>query len=149
MKSVKALLITALALVVFLSVNVPARETGQYPFEKLNGVSFFDIANGAPGITELTANRALGPEYGSVSGSVTSYDGQPIRNALMVLAGGSPPAPQTAQTGNFGTYSFLYLLVGETYIIRVGAKRYRFAQSSIEIEVAGDITNVNFVANPQ
>lgn len=139
MKSVKALFITALALLVLLSVNVPARETGQYPFEKIpeitkSGLPFYSIANG--------------PEYGSVSGSVTSYDGLPIRNAMMVLSGGSPPAPQTAQTGNFGTYSFIYLTVGETYTIRVGAKRYRFAQSSVQIEAYGDIT-LNFVANPQ
>ena len=140
MKSVKALFITALALVVFLSVNAPARETGRYPFEKIpeitkSGLPFYSLANG--------------PEYGSVTGNVVTYDGQPIRNALMVLSGGAPPAPQTTQTGNFGTYSFIYLTVGETYIIRVGAKRYRFAQSSVQIEAYGDIIGVNFVANPQ
>jgi hypothetical protein len=91
----------------------------------------------------------LDPSPVSVSGNVTTAGGQPIRNATLTISGGNLPSPVTAQTGNFGTYSFTGLQAGESYIIRVDMKRYRFNQTpNVQVTPFADLSNVNFVANP-
>lgn len=91
----------------------------------------------------------LDPSPVSVSGNVTTAGGQPIRNASLTISGGNLPSPVTVQTGNFGTYSFTGLQAGETYIIRVDMKRYRFTQTpNVQVTPFTDLSNVNFVANP-
>lgn len=90
----------------------------------------------------------LDPGPVSISGSVTTSGGQPIRNATLTLTGGGLPAPVQAQTGNFGTYIFTGLQAGETYTIRVDAKRYRFGQTTQQVTPMNNVGNVNFVANP-
>ena len=103
----------------------------------------------ASGLIELTGDWGLGIAPVSVSGRVLNSGGTPIRNALLILTGGSLTAPRVFQTGNFGTYVFDDLPAGETYTLRIGAKRYRFSQLSWEITPQGNITNLDFVANPQ
>jgi hypothetical protein len=72
-----------------------------------------------------------------------------FRNAVLTLTGGSLTAPRVFQTGNFGAYVFDDLRAGETYTLRIGAKRYRFQQLSWEITPQGNVTNLDFMANPQ
>jgi hypothetical protein len=104
-------------------------------------------------ITDLTGDWGVGsssnPGPVSIGGTVTTSGGQPIRNATLTLTGGNLQAPITVQTGNFGTYSFTNLLAGETYTVRVDVKRYRFAQPAQIVMPNSNITNLNFVANPQ
>ena len=95
------------------------------------------------GRCEVTAANA------SISGRVTTANGNGIRNAAMILTGNSLPAPVVVQTGSFGTYSFNNLQVGETYVLQVGAKRYRFTNPTHVITLQGDIADMDFVANPQ
>jgi hypothetical protein len=103
----------------------------------------------ASGLTELLGDWGLGIAPVSVSGRVLTSGGAPIRNAILTLTGGSLTAPRVFQTGNFGSYVFDDLRGGETYTLRIGAKRYRFAQLSWEIIPLGNITNLDFTANPQ
>ena len=91
----------------------------------------------------------LDPGPVSISGSVTTAGGQPIRNAALTISGGNLPLPITVQTGNFGTYSFSNLQAGENYAVRVDVKRYRFAQPTQLVTPMGNVSNVNFAANPQ
>lgn len=105
-----------------------------------------------PGRTDFTGRWGVGtqlhPGPVSISGSVTTSGGQPIRNAALIISGGNLPAPVQTVTGNFGTYTFNNLEPGDTYFIRVDAKRYRFAQSTRQVTPLNNVSNVNFVANP-
>lgn len=91
----------------------------------------------------------LDPGPVSVSGTVTTSGGQPIANATLTISGGNLPAPVTTQTGSFGTYQFSNLLAGETYTVRVDAKRYRFTPATQQVTPFADVGNVNFTANQQ
>jgi protocatechuate 3,4-dioxygenase beta subunit len=104
-------------------------------------------------IDQLTGNWGLGaalaPTSVSISGSVTTSTGQPIRNATVTISGGGLPAPITTFTGNFGTYIFSGLQPNQTYLVQVSAKRYRFTLISQLVLADHDVANVNFTANPQ
>lgn len=109
---------------------------------------------GSPfGVTDLTgdwgAGSQLDPGPVSISGSVTQSGGQPIANATVTISGGNLPAPIQAQTGSFGLYQFSNLQAGETYTVRVDVKRYRFSVNTQQVTPLGNVSNVNFVANPQ
>jgi hypothetical protein len=105
------------------------------------------------GVTDLTgdwgAGSQLDPGPVSISGSVTQSGGQPIANALVTISGGNLPAPIQTQTGSFGLYQFIGLQAGETYNVRVDVKRFRFSVNNQPVTPLGNVSNVNFVANPQ
>jgi hypothetical protein len=105
------------------------------------------------GFTEFTGDWGIGEQLDpgpvSISGTVTTSGGQPIRNATLTISGGNLPSPVTVQTGNFGTYGFSNLQAGETYTVRVDVKRYRFAQPTQVVTPMNNVSNVNFIANPQ
>jgi hypothetical protein len=125
----------------------PVMIAGSVPLPNSNTVS------SPAGVTEFTGSWGIGgqldPGPVSISGSVTTAGGQPIRNAVLTISGGNLPAPVTVQTGNFGTYSFGSLQAGEAYTVRVDVKRYRFAQPTQLVTPMSNVSNVNFVANPQ
>lgn len=85
----------------------------------------------------------------SISGRVTTAGGNGIRNATVTISGNSLTTPVTVQTGAFGSYHFSNLAAGETYVVQVGAKRFRFAAPSRVIALQDSIADVDFVANPQ
>jgi hypothetical protein len=120
------------------------------PGSSVDGSS--DRALTPQGTTEFTGDWGIGEQLDpgpvSISGTVMTSGGQPIRNALLTLTGGNLPAPLTVQTGNFGTYSFTNLQAGETYTVRVDVKRYRFTPATQMVTPLGNVANVNFVANP-
>jgi hypothetical protein len=109
-------------------------------YVSVNGITDF---NGAWGIGENVAQIV------SISGSVLTSTGVGIRNALVTISGGNLPQPVTFQTGQFGLYVFEGLRSGETYNVHVSAKRFRFGITNQPVTPTGDVTNVNFVANPQ
>lgn len=84
----------------------------------------------------------------SVSGSIMTSDGMPIRNAEVVLTGGGLAQPIKVYTGNFGQYGFTNL-TGAAYRVSVSAKRFRFQTSNQIVELNNNAANVNFMANPQ
>ena len=104
-------------------------------------------------LTDLTGDWGIGAQLDpgpvSISGSVTQAGGQPIANATVTISGGNLPAPIVTQTGSFGLYQFSGLQAGETYNVRVDVKRYRFTVNVQPVTPLGNVTNVNFVANPQ
>jgi hypothetical protein len=104
-------------------------------------------------LTNLTGDWGIGEQLDpgpvSISGSVTQAGGQPIANAILTISGGNLPAPIVAQTGSFGLYQFSGLQAGETYNVRVDVKRYRFSVNNQQVTPLGNVSNVNFVANPQ
>lgn len=101
--------------------------------------------NGRYGVGEQ-----LDPGPLSVSGTVRTSGGMPIRNALVRVTGPGLGTPFIeGYTGNLGTYILEGLRVGETYTVQVGAKRYRFSPSSQAITPGGNATGIDFTANPQ
>lgn len=116
-----------------------------------NGGTPVQVPSGT--IDQLTGDWGLGerlaPTSVSISGSVTTSTGMPIRNALVTISSSSLPAPMEITTGNFGSYAFQDLPTGGTYTVHVSAKRYRFAQTSQVVTAYYDVANVNFAANPE
>jgi hypothetical protein len=113
-------------------------------FNQVQSASDIGILTGDWGIGEM-----VDPGPVSISGSVTQSGGQPIANATVTISGGNLPAPIRTQTGSFGLYQFSNLAAGETYTVRVDVKRYRFSVNTQPVTPLGNVTNVNFVANPQ
>ncbi len=83
----------------------------------------------------------------AVSGRVRTATGSGIRNAVLTLTAPNGSI-HTARSGSFGYYRFFNVPAGETYIIRLTAKRFAFAHSSIVISVLDEITGLDFTADP-
>ncbi len=83
------------------------------------------------------ANAAVG-----VAGRVTTPDGRGLRNAAVAIT--DPQGVQrTATTSSFGFYTFDNVRVGETYVIGVSSRLYRFASRNLVVN--DNLTNVDFV----
>ncbi|MEP6903246.1 MAG: carboxypeptidase-like regulatory domain-containing protein [Actinomycetota bacterium] len=83
----------------------------------------------------------------SISGSITTADGQGIRNARLVLVNSSGEMLY-AQTGTFGLYRFDDLPVGETHVLTINSNRFVFAQPSVILNLNEYLTDVNFTSEP-
>lgn len=79
----------------------------------------------------------------SISGRVSTSKGGGIANAFVSLTNINGES-RRAMTDKLGFYQFDDIEAGQTYIISVKAKGYRFSQSSQTITVQNDIDNVNF-----
>jgi subtilisin-like proprotein convertase family protein len=77
-----------------------------------------------------------------VSGKVFTPNGQALRSAIVTLTD-SQNNRRTATTGSFGTYLFDNIQVGETYVLSVSSKRYRFAP--LVVTFNGSQSDVDFV----
>ena len=84
----------------------------------------------------------------SVSGRVTTADGQGIRNAKVVVTGNSLTEPVVATTGSFGYFTFEGLRTEETYVVSVNSRRYMFSTPNRVIMLADNVADVDFVADP-
>lgn len=103
--------------------------------------------------TDLTGDwgvgEALDPGPVSISGTITTSAGIPLRFAQVRISGGNLPAPVDIITGNFGTYQFSGLQAGLEYTLQVGVKRYRFNPATRQVTPTDNVTGFDFVANPQ
>lgn len=79
----------------------------------------------------------------SIGGNVGTQNGNGIRNVIVTLidANGSS---RTTVTGSFGTYRFTDVEVGQTYILKVSARKYSFPNSSQVISVNDEPTGLDF-----
>lgn len=80
-----------------------------------------------------------------ISGRVTTFDGQGIRNATILLANGNN-LPRIARSSSFGYFTFEDLPVGEVYILSIRSKQYRFGLNSQVISLFDDAIDITFVA---
>lgn len=81
----------------------------------------------------------------NVSGRVTTPNGRGVASARVVITD-QLGNPRYAMTNPFGYYRFVSLPAGQNYVIGVRSKRYVF--TSRVINVSGDLTNVDFIAEP-
>lgn len=84
----------------------------------------------------------------SVGGRVLTSQGYGIRNARVTLTN-SNGATRTAITSGFGYYRFDEVAVGQTYVVAVRSKRYRFASDTQVLSVNDEITDLIFTALPE
>ncbi len=66
-------------------------------------------------------------------------------NAVVVLTDASSIS-RTSRTTRFGQYHFDEVATGETYILSVNSKRYRFATRVVS--VTEELTELNFTPEP-
>lgn len=85
----------------------------------------------------------------SISGRVMTADGLGIRNARIVITGNSLMEPRVATTGSFGWFTIDGLRTGETYVVTVNSQRYTFSTPSRVISLVDNVTDADFIANPQ
>lgn len=82
----------------------------------------------------------------SISGRVLSSEGRGITNARITVTGDSLPAPRVVFTGRSGAYVVNGLLVGETYIVTVGSRRFTFIPASRAITLVDNVIDLDFIA---
>jgi len=109
-----------------------------------NFSSIPDASDGADiGAFEVQAPTAA---LVSISGRISSANGQAIRNVVVTVSGGNLGSPRTVVTGTFGYYRFDGIVAGETYFIGVSAKRYTFATPTVAVNATDNLSELNFTA---
>ena len=78
----------------------------------------------------------------NIGGRVTTPSGLILRNAAVLLTD-SQNVKRAATTSSFGIYAFDNVVVGETYVISVGSKRFRFSPQILQFTASA--SNVDFV----
>jgi hypothetical protein len=82
----------------------------------------------------------------SIGGRVLTAAGNGIRNAEVVISGGTLAEPMRVQTGSFGYYHFDNLQTGQTYILTVNSRRYLFTTPTRVVSLTDNIADLDFVA---
>lgn len=82
----------------------------------------------------------------SVEGQVVTADGRGIRNARVTLLMADGTVRSTL-TSSFGYYRFEDIPAGQTLVLAVSAKRFRFANPTLVLNAVDSLANVDFVAN--
>jgi Carboxypeptidase regulatory-like domain len=101
---------------------------------------------GAPITVQVQAPGGLAAPTVSMSGRVTSSRGQGVYTARVTIADLNRSVVRTAMTNPFGYYRFENVPSGMTYTVRVNSKRYNFTPRTLDVN--GNLTNVDFVAQP-
>jgi alpha-tubulin suppressor-like RCC1 family protein len=84
----------------------------------------------------------------SISGRVLTPDGQGVRNAQVKLTGAGG-AIRFATTGTFGYFRFEEIEAGQTYMLEIISRRFTFANPVRVLSVADEVTDADFIAEPQ
>jgi len=142
--------------------NRPIGQTmfGTFGFTNSNGVWSLYTRDDGGAFTQLAVSGCLDGGWelqilpftaaaSSISGRVTTADGQGIRNAKVVVTGNSLSEPRVVSTGTMGFYSIDGLQGGETYVVTVNSQRYTFSVPSRVISLVDNIADANFTADPQ
>ena len=122
-----------------------------YPGGTVDTLNDFFQANNVSDFSDWTAGESitLAPTAAtaSINGRVVNASGRGVENATVTMTGGSLTEPISVSTDNTGRYRLPEVPSGETYILNVSSKRYRFSQPTIVISINENLANVNFVAN--
>ncbi|GEM_PF-3425513 len=97
--------------------------------------------------TQLYTNQPPTASTANISGRIVSPIFRNLSNVRVVLSGGGLTEPRYAQTNPFGYYRFLDVPAGEGYVITVSSKQIPFTQSSLFLNVLGDVTDANFTSD--
>jgi hypothetical protein len=85
----------------------------------------------------------------SLSGRVAAESGRGIMRATVMLTGGNLESPVYATTDFEGNYNFSDIPAGETYVLSVFVKGYKFNQTNIVVNLNEDYDKANFIGTPK
>ncbi len=123
--------------------NPPGSPAGTYPV--------INVTTGGPGANDHTLDVGfwLAPTAApvSVSGRVTTSYGAGIRNVQLYLVEQNGNT-HTAITGPFGYYLFADIESGQSVVVSINAKRFRFSNPVRLVSLYDNIDDLNWVANP-
>lgn len=109
-----------------------------------NGDGRPDIAQGYRGASIGLISVLLTPGSVTVSGFVRGSDGRGVRGGVVTVSGGNLSAPVFVNTGQIGFYSVSGLQAGQTYLVSVAARRFRFTPASVT--PIQNVSNFNLTA---
>ena len=112
---------------------------GQNTFLFNDGDPQAKTTNGSFTVTGPTAANV------TISGRVQTVNGRGIENAFVTLTD-SQGVARTARTSTFGNFIFNEVTAGQICTLSVRAKNYQFNQSTLVIDVTGDLTGLIFEA---
>ena len=128
------------------TVNLPATANGQLIRLKFRVAT--DNAGTAPGASGVRIDTITGISCSAtaagvqVSGRVLTPDGRGLRNARVTMTDQSGNV-RTVTTSSFGFYQFEDVETGQTYIVGVVSRTYRFQQRALQ--VFDTLTDEDFV----
>lgn len=116
------------------------------------GVYNFSLQTTVGGNTSTTNYQllVLAPTsvHAGISGRILTADGRPISNVTVMLNGGALVAPRHAVTGHLGYYHFEDVPVGVSYVVSISSKRFTFADGVKLITLQENLTDLDFIAEP-
>ena len=106
------------------------------------------IANGTCDATDIGAFEILIPTAAdsSITGRVVTSSGTGLANVMVTIEDMSGNRVGTATTDTFGIYTVRGLQTGNTYVVSVISRRYRFDPSSHVIMFTDEVAGLNFTA---
>lgn len=105
-----------------------------------------DFRTGTPSPTSATITTAAGV---NLSGNVVSEIGKGIWRASVMLSGGSLKSPIYTTTDFDGNFNFADVPAGETYVLSVSVKGYKFDQTNILVNLSEDFNQAHFIGTPK
>jgi len=131
----------------------PTALPGQTPLDFADSPAFRETSNaGAQALETTYANgfvTILAPTAAdaSISGRVLNNYGAAIQGAIVTVQDATG-TPRTFYTNTLGYYRFDGLQVGQTYVVSVSSRRYRFATPTMVVNLSDNVTDLNFVGSP-
>lgn len=104
------------------------------------------LKTGAPITVQIQGPSPAQVTNVSISGRVVTSGGQGIGGMLLALTDAGGNFVAFASTSSFGAYSFTNVVPGGPYTVEPLSKRYSF--SPITMPITSDVTDMNFVADP-
>lgn len=121
--------------------GAPCVNTATNQLGPITGVSTFSRWGAGENLVPVAAGA-------TITGRVTTADGQGIRNAAIVVTGNSLQQPRIVKSASLGYYTIEDLQVGETFVITVNSKRFTFQVPSRVISLTDSVEGIDFVADP-
>lgn len=165
------LIISAFILMIFpIIVSAQVASGGNYSLEKtvvaggggnsaggtysLSGTSAQNLAGTNKGGSSYTEKsgfwipETMAPTAATVSvgGRILTSNGAGIRNVVVTITNMAGQS-RTTISSSLGYYSFSDIEVGDTYIITVSAKRFRFSLQKRVVAVNEELLDLDFIAN--
>ncbi len=113
------------------------------PYVALDNVG---VASTTAAMVNVPFNAAPTAANGSISGTLI-FNGNPVRNTLVVLVDSSSGLKIFTRTDANGNYRFADKPVGRTYIVQPLSSKYAFGSANSVVSLLDNISGLNFAAS--